>query len=618
MPDLGLLGYGVDRGWPDHSAKQLCFLMTQGGTMATIRGTNRADWISTEDTSPGVRGGPVTQARDLIRAGSGDDTVFAGGGSDTVLGEGGRDRLHGGAGNDLLEGGIGDDRLWGNEGNDRLLGGPGTDEAVYAGARDDYDIRVASGGRVTVRDRGGAVDGVDEGTDTLLGVERLRFLGGDGLQLGAVHLVSASAEGVIGGGFSSSGGLSADGKVASFWSEADNLVPGDTNGASDVFVRNLATGAVTRVSVSAGGEQGNGASNGGDLSADGNHVLFGTFATNLLPEEGASRGAILTKDLTTGALVRVDTNAAGEAANSGTNATWASSDNNLVGLTSLASNLVPDDNNGAWDAFLKRLDTGEVVRLSTSSEGVEGNDWSMYPSVSANARLAVFQSDASNLVPGDTNGSTDIFLKNLDTQAVMLVSTSAAGAQGDSYSAGPSISADGTLVAFWSAAVNLVPGDTNGVSDLFVKNVVTGGITRVSTSASGEQGDNFSEWGTLSADGSRIAFWSAATNLVPGDITAWSWDVFVKDLSSGDIVRATAAADGTGSNDFRGPPGITADGSRVLFDTFAANLVAGDTNGTEDVFVRDLTVRSGDETVFEIGRDGTLRPIEADSSSLWT
>jgi Tol biopolymer transport system component len=145
--------------------------------------------------------------------------------------------------------------------------------------------------------------------------------------------------------------------------------------------------------------------------------------------------------------------------------------------------------------------------------------------MSANARLVAFSSNVDNLVPGDTNKTTDVFLFDRKARTAVRLSTAADGTQADRPSQGVSLSADGRYAAFSSAATNLVPGDTNGVADIFVKDLRTGAIHQLTGGADGASGTV-----ALDADGRTAAFSSTATNLVPGDTNGVS-DVFVRRLS---------------------------------------------------------------------------------------
>jgi Tol biopolymer transport system component len=253
-----------------------------------------------------------------------------------------------------------------------------------------------------------------------------------------------------------------------------------------------------------------------------------------------------------------------------------SPDGSKVAFYSIAYNLVPGDSNRAGDIFVKDLTTGTIARISTDAAGVEGNKWSSSPVFSPDGSKVAFYSNASNLVPGDTNGAYDIFVKDLATGAIARISTNAAGVEGNGWSHSPVFSPDGSKVAFASQASNLVPGDTNGTYDIFVKDLATGAIARISTDAAGVQGKgdgsmyyNGSSYGPVfSPDGSKVAFWSYDINLVPGDTNGVS-DIFVKDLATGAIARISTdapAVRGIGGGSLS--PVFSPDGSKVAFQSY--------------------------------------------------
>jgi Tol biopolymer transport system component len=265
-----------------------------------------------------------------------------------------------------------------------------------------------------------------------------------------------------------------------------------------------------------------------------------------------------------------------------------SSHGTLVAFVSASPGLVADDTNGVRDVFVRNLDTGVTTRVSAGPNG-EANGASSNARISADGRYVVFTSQATNLVDGDTNGVADVFLRDLVAGTTVRLSVSAAGAQANGVSGGAAsgISADGGVVTFCSAASNLVDGDTNGARDVFAW-TRGGGLERVSVGSDGSQTSaGASDASALSADGRWVAFASTAPNLVQDD-TNLAADVFVHDRVSGATVRAsvTSAGGQSPSASALQPGALSANGQVVVFDT-AASLVAGDTGGT-DVYARDL------------------------------
>jgi Tol biopolymer transport system component len=247
--------------------------------------------------------------------------------------------------------------------------------------------------------------------------------------------------------------------------------------------------------------------------------------------------------------------------------------------------------------------TGTTTRVSVASDGTQGDNWSGSPAMSADGRYVAFRS-ASNLVPGDTNGYHDIYVHDRQTGNTTRVSVASDGTQGNEGSGvNPAISADGRYVAFISLANNLVPGDTNGWFDVFVHDRQTGDTTRVSVASDGTQGNGSSATPAISADGRYVAFFSYAFNLVPGDNNLFD-DIFVHDTQTGQTTRVSVASDGTQGNDNSAPaPAISADGRYVAFSSLATNLVPGDTDGYYDIFVHDR--QTGQTARVSVASDGT-------------
>jgi Tol biopolymer transport system component len=396
--------------------------------------------------------------------------------------------------------------------------------------------------------------------------------------------VSVASDGTQGNGASALPSISADGRYVAFLSGASNLVPGDTNGVDDVFVHDRLTGQTTRVSVASDGTEGNGHSESPSISADGRYVAFASYASNLVPGDTNGVMDVFVHDRLTGQTTRVSVASDGTQGNGESRYPSISADGRYVAFMSYASNLVPGDTNGVMDVFVHDRLTGQTTRVSVASDGTQGNGDSVSPSISADGRYVAFMSYAYNLVPGDTNGKADVFVHDRLTGQTTRVSVASDGTQGNDGSGGASISANGRYVAFVSGASNLVPGDTNGVDDVFVHDRLTGQTTRVSVASDGTQGNGDSWWPSISADGRYVAFMSWASNLVPGD-TNGTWDVFVHDRLTGQTTRVSVASDGTEGNSDSIYPSISADGRYVAFQSWASNLIPRDTNGAWDVFV---------------------------------
>lgn len=413
--------------------------------------------------------------------------------------------------------------------------------------------------------------------------------GGDDLLVGGAALLpmvlaSESTTGVQGNGSSFAPNVCDDGRYVAFTTASSNLVGTEFNATYQVYVKDLLTGVLTRVSTNASGDAGNGASTWAALSRDGRSLTFMSYATNLVSGDTNGSYDIFFKNLDTGAIARVSSRSDGAQGNGDSTESTMSADGGLVCFQSYATNLVDGDTNAVSDIFVKNLATGGLSRVSTSFAGGEANGYNEDAMICADGTHVAFTTGATNLGYADANSASDVYVKDLSSGGLTRVSTTRYGVEGDSYSYGASISANGRYVAFASAATNLVTGDTNGALDVFVKDLQTGALTRVSTDASGVQGNFSSSGASISADGRFVAFVSTASNLVAGDTNSIQ-DVYVKDLLTGAISRISTDADGIPGNGACYGPMVSADGSRVVFESYASNLVPGDTLGMPDVFV---------------------------------
>ena len=398
--------------------------------------------------------------------------------------------------------------------------------------------------------------------------------------------VSESTTHGQGNGVSDDSYLSADGRWVTYRSTASNLVTGDTNGVLDAFVHDRQTGTTTRASVNASGVQGNAQSDDSAISADGRYVVFRSQASNFVGgDTNGTSWDIFRKDLQTGAIVRVSTSSAGSQSNGASHDPVISADGRYVAFRSAATNLVSGDTNGQQDIFRKDLQTGTTILVSVATAGTKGNALSDDPQINDDGNRIAFHSDATNLVTGDTNGARDVFVRDVTAGTLTRASVSSAGAQGNGASGEASISGDGTTVAWESDATNLVSGDTNAKKDVFIRVLATNSTSRVSLTSTGAQAGNTSEAPSLSRTGASIAFESLANNLVSGD-TNNRKDIFIRDTAAGTTVRMSVDTAGVQGNDTSRNSSIAALSATVAFESDSTNLIANDTNANQDVFVR--------------------------------
>ncbi len=396
----------------------------------------------------------------------------------------------------------------------------------------------------------------------------------------------ATGGGQTTGGHSYIPAISADGRFVAFSSDATNLVSGDTNGFRDIFVHDRLTGTTERVSVSTGGTEADGVSETPAISADGRFVAFYSDATNLVSGDTSGVSEIFVHDRQTGTTERVSVAMGGAEANGGSLYAAISADGRFVAFYSDANNLVSSDTNGRGDIFVHDRQTGTTERVSITTGGIQADGYSFRPVISADGRFVAFDSDATDLVSGDTNGTTDVFVHDRQTGTTERVSVATGGTEANSTSDTPAISADGRFVAFRSFADNLVSGDTNADTDIFVHDRQTGTTERVSVATGGTEANSTSDTPAISADGRFVTFYSNATDLVGGDTNS-APDVFVHDRQAGTTERVSVATGGTEGNGNSGTAAISADGRFVTFASTATNLVSGDSNNATDIFVRD-------------------------------
>jgi Tol biopolymer transport system component len=388
--------------------------------------------------------------------------------------------------------------------------------------------------------------------------------------------------------------ISGDGMRTAFASTASNLVPGDTNGATDIFVRDCAAGTTTRVSVATDGSQANGVSDFPAFSTDGRCVAFESAANDLVVGDTNGKTDIFVRDLVTHVTTRASVASNGDQADDDSYRPALSQDGRYVVFASLGGNLVPDDTNATCDIFVHDRQTQQTQRVSIASDGQQADQYCWRPQISGGGRFAAFESRATTLVTDDTNGAMDIFVHDRDTGQTQRVNIGPGGSQAASDSSACSISADGRYVAFESAAGNLVPDDTNGYSDVFVHDRDTGITARVSVRSDGQEAHGASWGSSISADGRFVAFDGPVSDLVPDD-TNGVRDVFVHDRHTAATTRVSVTSSGQQADGHSLWPHLSADGRFVVFASEATDLVPDDTNGPgepgRDAFHHD---RAGD------------------------
>ena len=357
--------------------------------------------------------------------------------------------------------------------------------------------------------------------------------------------------------------FSPDGSKIAFTVGGTGLVPGVDTGpySTQVFVKDLSTGAITLVSSNASGAPislTDGASTP-VFTADGTGVFFHNNVNGQLYEKNLTTGALTLESVTPG-NVSGDANSFALAATPTTLIFESAGDNLVSGLSTVA-----------WRLYVKDLNTGAITLLSSPAGGSNN-----------------FQLSADGSKIAFLGSDQQVYVLDVGTATQTEVSTALGGSVANSYVSAFAISPDGTKVAFESGASNLVAGDTNGVDDIFVKDLATGVVTRVSTTASGGQANSGSLHPAFSPDGSELVFTSYASNLVPGDANN-DVDVFVKDLATGAITLVSTTYGGQQSSGELWYPIFSPDGTQVAFLGGGA-LVPGVQPGGLQVYVKSLPV----------------------------
>ena len=402
-------------------------------------------------------------------------------------------------------------------------------------------------------------------------------------------------------GTSSQPSLSGDARRIAFTSQAANLVAVDGNGeVSDVFVYDQGTSAVDLVSAGPNGEAADGRSEQPVLDGDGSHVAFTSHADNLVAGDRNEASDVFVRVPGTG-LVRVSVSSEGDEADGPSSEPDISADGRYVAFTSNAGNLVDGDANGQADVFVRDLLTGVTALVSAShreraaDRSADGE--SSAPAISPDGGHVSFSSDAPDVVEGDGNRRQDVFLRDVTAARTQMVSLGRGGRTGQNramargFAAVSDVSRGGRFVAFESDATNLAGRDRNRRTDVFVRNTTSQSTRRVSVSTTNEEASGASVLPAITPDGRYVAFSSRADDLVPRNTVGL--DVFVRDVTGGGTVLVDVNSQGRPRSGELAPiepgrPSLSDDAATAAFTSSASNLAGGDTNQLADVFLRRL------------------------------
>lgn len=367
--------------------------------------------------------------------------------------------------------------------------------------------------------------------------------------------------------------LSEDGRYVVFDSMATNLDPGDTTLYFDVYLFDCETRTMRLLSATPDGAAGDGPSSHPSISADGSLVVFASHATDLLSPEGSGISELYLFDRSTEQLRRLPVAGPDERPNGDCRSPRVSSDGRHIVFESVASNLVADDSNGANDVFVYSLESSRTERVSVATGGIQCLLGGGEGSISGDGRFVAFSSLSDDVAPSDANGAQDVFLHDRSTRATVLISRGLKGeaAAGPSY--GPALAANASTVVFESAAPDLTDGAVSWGPHIFVVELPSGVVRRVSQDPQGKPGLGHSQHPSVSADGGVIAFASTAENLARVPLHD-RLSLFVSTSASPAPVLASADSAGVAGDKDSDYPAVSPNGALVAFSTRSSNIVA--------------------------------------------
>ncbi len=406
----------------------------------------------------------------------------------------------------------------------------------------------------------------------------------------SVSLISANSQGAAGNAASDEASVSSDGSFVAFSSFATNLGGSVQNGVENIYLRDTQTGTTTLVSVGLNGAAANGNSVSPKVSANGQFVTFASAASNLVSNDTNGVSNVFVRNMTTGVTTRISVTPSGANANGFSGEPVISADGTEVAFSSFADNLTSGATNGHDNVYETTLASGHTVLVSTAAgTSVAANGTSFDPSISGGGSFVTFRSTATNLennVPVTNTGGYNVYISNVGANTISMVSVDAAGtASGNGNSISAVTSDNGQFVVFRSAASNLVGNDNNNNDDVFLRNTTNNTTTLLSVNFQHTgSAHGVSEFPSISDDGRYAAFSSTAPDLVVNDSSSKE-QVYVTDLNTGTTYLISvddtsgAPANGASYHTFE-----SSNGQFVTFTSAATDLTTTSNNGVTQVY----------------------------------
>jgi len=420
----------------------------------------------------------------------------------------------------------------------------------------------------------------------VLTLSLLPFAAGAATVVETMTLVTAGS-GNGGDNWSSGVQMTPDGSKIVFSSSATDLLTTPTNGYGDIFLYDVATGVTTLITIGSG-NGGNSWSFGARITPDGSKIVFASAATDLTATPTNGESNIMLYDVATG-ITELVTTGSGNGGDGGSSDAQITPDGSKIVFASAATDLLATPTNDNDNIFLYNVGTG-ITELITTGSGSGGNSWSANPQITPDGSKIVFSSRATDLLATPTNSNDNIFLYNVGTGITELITTGS-GNGGNSRALHPQITDDGSKIVFSSQATDLLATPTNSNGNIFLYDVGTG-ITQLITTGPGSGGNNWSGSPQITPDGSKIVFNSRATNLtaIP---TNGAVNLLLCDVATGITelitIGSSNGAEGGDAGGLVQDPSISTDGTKIAFWATATNLVTPPTSGRANIFLWQRT-----------------------------